>query len=374
MAVFRVLRLTSALLRMILNNSLPNLPVIPVSRAYLGLLAVILSLLATVSVAPALAGQPAESEVNARELLDAMTTASRNLNYVGTFIYQRGDQTDAMEIIHKSDNDGEQERLVSLTGITREVVRNNEFVTCIFPDKQHIRIDKSRPHRRLVSTQISQPIDKLAESYDFRIAGQDRVAGRDAWIVNVLPRDQYRYGYQLWIDAKSKLLLKSELKDENGRLQELVMFTELEILDDIADGRLAPTLQGIDITWQEQGTGAAIMTSTTAGQADKPDDFANGELWQVDWMPQGFRLSEHTYEQLGDSPRSLQHLVFTDGLSMVSVFVEKLADEDNIMIGPSNVGAVNAFARQAEGHQVMVVGEVPQMTVRLMASSVVRQP
>lgn len=368
MAVFRVLRLTFALLRMTRNSSPSHLSVIRrLSACLRSLIAVWLFGIA--SAGPVLAQESVESGVDARQLLDAMAAASRKLNYAGTFIYQRGNQTDAMQIIHKADGDEEQERLISLTGIAREVVRNNEFVTCIFPDKQHIRIDKSQPHRRLISAQISQPIEKIAENYDFRVAGQDRVAGRNAWIVNVLPRDQYRYGYQLWIDVSSKLLLKSELRDENGRLQELVMFTELEILDDIDDQRLASTLEGVDITWQEQ-TGSPA----TPGEVRKLNDLADGELWQVEWMPQGFSLSEHTYELLANSPRPVQHLVFTDGLSMVSVFVEKLGDDDSIMIGPSSVGAVNAFARQTEGHQVMVVGEVPQMTVRLMASSVIREP
>lgn len=311
------------------------------------------------SLFSSLAFAESQTEQQAQQLLASMSEAARTLNYDGIFVYQRGDQMDAMRIVHQSRNGEERERLVSLTGYAREVIRNGNTVTCIFPDDQSVMIEKSRPYK-LLSAQFPEPIVELADSYNFRLDGSDRTAGREAKIVRIQPRDRFRYGYRLWIDKQTNLLLKSELLNEQGQALEQFMYTQLEIVDELPDKLLEPTITGIDFTWYEN-----------------PDDDHNetrDDTWQVSWLPNGFTISDSAAELLADSPRQVQHLVFSDGLALISVFVEPASQNNGPMIGPSRIGAVNAFARQAEGYQVMVVGEVPAITVRQMANSVAYQP
>ncbi len=301
----------------------------------------------------------AGDEQEARRLLNEMTEAARSLNYDGIFVYQRGSQMDTMRIIHQAESGTERERLVSLTGHAREVIRNENSVTCIFPDEQSVMVEKSRPYK-LLSSQLPQPVAELDDSYTFAVQGTDRVAGRDTRIVAIKPRDRFRYGYRLWLDQATGLMLRSELVNEEGKSLDQFIFTRIEIVYDIPDQQLEPTVTGTDYTWYEN--------------SDDSHGQMSSDNWQVDWMPNGFSISNSNDELLADSPRPVHHMVFSDGLALVSVFVEKASNNYGVLIGPSNVGAVNAFARQTDGHQVVVVGEVPLITVRQMANSVSHNP
>lgn len=294
----------------------------------------------------------------ALRLLDEMADATRDLNYDGTFIYQRGPQLDAMRIIHKSEQGRQHERLISLTGYAREVIRNDEAVMCFFPDDETVLVERIRP-RKLLLSQISQPVTRLAENYTFNVSGKDRVAGRSTWIVNIIPRDQFRYGYQLWIDENHKLLLKSEVRNDQGEALERIMFTDIDVVDTIPDEHFEPGIPGNSFIWYENPR--EIRESAVNGH------------WKVNWLPKGFSMSNHSHQLLPDSESSTHHMVFSDGLAMVSIFVESVKAEKGVIIGPSNVGAVSAFARHIDGYQVVAVGEVPPATVRMMVDSVVQE-
>lgn len=312
-----------------------------------------------------LAGQAQADDIEAsdpsraQQLLKAMTEASRTLNYDGVFIYQYNDRMDAMRIIHQAGEEAERERLISLTGTAREVIRNGQSVTCIFPDDQSIMVEKSLRYQ-LPPAQLPHSVTRLADSYRIELVGGGRIAGRDTQIIEILPRDRFRYGYRLWLDEKTHLLLKSELLDSQGQPLELFMFTQLEILDRVPDELLEPTINGSNYSWYEN-----------------PDDRhtpIKDDAWQVSWLPSGFTISNRADELLANSPLPVQHLVYSDGMTLVSVFVEPVNLGSGVMIGPSRLGAVHAFARAVDGYQVIVIGEVPPITVRQMANSVAYQP
>jgi sigma-E factor negative regulatory protein RseB len=296
------------------------------------------------------------ASIEVQKLIDEMSMASRELNYDGVFVYRRARQMNTMRIIHRADKEGEHERLVSLTGFAREVIRDGNKVRCYFPEKQSVMVEESHAGK-LISSYLPHPIESISEYYQFTIAAQDRVAGRDAWVVNIIPRDNYRYGYQLWIDQDSKLMLKSELKNSNGVTLEQIMFTQLDVLEQIPDSLLKPTVTGTDYTWYE--TAANGKTKMQYG----------GNHWKVTWMPDGFAMSEYGKQSMSMSKMPVDHMVFTDGLAMVSVFIEKLTKDPQVVEGPSTMGGINTFAILSNGYQVTAVGEVPRATVKLMASS-----
>lgn len=287
-----------------------------------------------------------------------MSRAGRELNYDGIFVYRRGSRMDTMRLIHKYDDDGEHERMVALTGFAREVIRDNKSVTCIFPDNQKVMVEKSRP-RKLLTAKIPEPIEKIAAHYRFSVGDKDRVAGRSAWIINILPKDDFRYGYQLWIDEDSKLLLKYEIRDGSGWPVEQILFTQLDIVNDIPETLLEPAISGKDYTWYNRVNGEMPVQSTNS-------------IWSVQKMPEGFTLTD--YEKQGVKPNQIpvEHMIYSDGLAMVSVFVEKINNEPDQMRGASRMGGINAFATFTNGYQVTAVGEVPQKTVQLMANSVIK--
>ncbi|MGR8920274.1 MAG: MucB/RseB C-terminal domain-containing protein [Gammaproteobacteria bacterium] len=313
-------------------------------------------------VAVLAAVQPAASAMDAQGLLRAMHEATRELNYDGVFVYQRGMQLDSMRLVHQATAQGEKERLISLSGPAREVIRDGSLVTCLFADDEAAMVEKTAP-RDLVGLGFSAPIETLLDSYAFAVEGRDRVAGRDALVVAVTPQSDDRYGYRLWVDEASKLLLKSVILGRGGRVLEQVQFTHLEILEQVQPERLEPEIAGSGFTWR-----------TDEGEQDNAHGGGDGARrpWQVNWVPRGFELKEDDVQNMATSQMPVEHLVYTDGLAMVSVFVEKLMPDEPPMQGYSARGAVNAFSRVHGDHQITVVGEVPLPTVRQIASSVAR--
>ena len=299
-----------------------------------------------------------DTSVQARQLINEMSRASRELNYDGIFVYRRGSRMDTMRLIHKFDGEGEHERMVALTGIAREVIRDKKSVTCIFPDNQRVMVEKSRP-RKFLASKLPEPIEKIADYYSFSVAGKDRVAGKSTWIINITPNDDFRYGYQLWVDEDSKLLMKSEISDGSGWPVEQILFTQLDIVDDIPTQLLKPAISGKDYTWYDLAASELPVQATTS-------------IWTVREMPAGFNLTNYDKQAVSTNQVPMEHMIYSDGLAMVSVFVEKINDEPDQLRGASRMGGVNAFATISNGYQITAVGEVPQKTVQLMANSVVQ--
>ena len=298
------------------------------------------------------------TSLQAQQLINSMSKATRELNYDGIFVYQRGSQMETMRLIHKADVDGEHERMVSLTGNAREVIRDGKSVTCIFPENRSVMVKRNQP-KQLLPAQLPQPIEKIADFYGFAVSGKDRVADRPTWIVNIVPKDDYRYGYQLWIDEETKLLLKSELKDNSGQPIEQILFTHLDVVDSISPDLLKSSIPGPGYTWY-------------SGSAEDTPVSINNTGWAVLSMPSGFSQRDHEIQALAEGRMPVEHMVYSDGLAMVSVFIEKLDNEADEIRGVSRMGGVNAFASYSNGYQVTAVGEVPQKTVQLMANSVVQ--
>ncbi len=293
----------------------------------------------------------------AQKLIRQMSEANHKLNYEGVFVYRRHGKMDTMRIIHKVGENGVQERIVSLTGFAREVIRDKNSVTCILPDDESVMVEKSTPRQFRIS-QLPEQISKVSDYYTFSIAGQDRVANRPAWVVDILPKDDFRYGYQLWIDLESKLLLKSELKNKEGRALEQFFFAKLQIVEEIPDEWLQPEISGVGYTWHDNSS------------EDYP--VHKGDVsWKATWMPDGFVMSDQEKQNIEESQMPVEHLMYSDGLAMVSVFVEKLEKPVNVVTGPSSMGGVNTFSTMSDSYLITAVGEVPRDTVKLFAKSVV---
>jgi len=299
--------------------------------------------------------------LDAGALMQRMTTATERLSYDGVFVYQRGAQIDSMRILHRYDSGVERERLVSLSGPEREVIRDGRRVTCLFADDREAMVEKSEP-RDFLTLGLDEPVENLTANYSFSMAGKDRVAGRHTSVVNILPKQPNRYGYQLWIDEEFGLLLKSLIINRAGQPLEQVQFVSIAIGEPLSDSLLETEIEGSGFTWY-----------TSAEADNSASDVVETSGWSVNWLPSGFQMRNHKVQNMSESNMPVSHMVYSDGLAMVSVFVEKLMDTSEPMQGFSSMGAVNAFSRVANSHQITVVGEVPLPTVRQIASSVAHQ-
>jgi sigma-E factor negative regulatory protein RseB len=302
------------------------------------------------------------AEPEAEAALRTMHEATRTLSYDGVFVYQRGDRLESMRLIHRYADDMESERLISLSGPAREVIRKGSDVTCLSADDGGGAADKNPP-RDIIGIGFSAPVEKLSGSYAFAVEGQDRVAGRNAMVVTVTPRAPDRYGYRLWLDTDTKLLLKSAIVNGDGKSLEQVQFTQLDVRPDIAAELLEPGIKGTAFSWR---------TDADGDYDDPGDESRTPPDWQAAWLPPGFEFKESSLQHMEDKRGPVSHLVYSDGLAMVSVFVEAVDDEKRALRGQSSRGAVNAFSRLDDMHQITVVGEVPLPTVKRIATSVAK--
>lgn len=293
----------------------------------------------------------AADEAEALRWLERMMDAGQRLDYVGTFVYRHGDAMQTMRIAHGSVDGVERERLVTLDGPPREVVRDGDRVACTLPDR--VLVERSGSALPLFP---SGRMAGLKRSYSFGFDGRERVAGLSTRQVVVEPRDGYRYGYRFWIAEESGLMLHSALVDQAGAVVEEVKFTSLAV----HDGAPAELLQRA-----ETGDGGP-----TASRLPPPAE--SGGQWSVSRLPPAFEVVSHVRHALAGRPE-VEHLVLSDGLASVSVFIEHHDGATENPAGSSGaVGAVHTLSRIIDGHRMTVVGEVPVQTVQWIADAVER--
>jgi sigma-E factor negative regulatory protein RseB len=302
------------------------------------------------------AGQAVAGD-NARHWLNGMSRALQSLNYDGTFVYLHDGKLETMRIVHQASEHGEVERLVSLTGSPREVLRDDKAVTCIMGDSKSVTVGQSRPRQPFPV--VPDDLDSLSRHYRLQELGEDRMAGRMARVITITPKDRFRYGYRFWIDTGNYMLLKSDLTDADGEAIEQVMFTRMEVSDHLPVAALQPSLTGDGYKWSRQGADSRNPAATPGRSG-----------WAVKGLPAGFELTDFQRKRMRKEGASAEHMVFSDGLATLSVYIEKLKPDAKVFQGLSSMGSMNAFGAVVDGYQVTVVGEVPPVTVQMVASSV----
>lgn len=292
-------------------------------------------------------------------LLERMDVAAKQLNYEGVFSYRTGEKMQSIRIIHRANQQGEIERLISLNGVAREVIRNNEMMTCIYPEGKSVQPN----HRPLGLGFPSDFLNRLGLAsayYQLSLGREERIAGHNTQELNVIPVDNYRYGYHLWVDKDSDLLLQSDLVDEQDEILETVAFSSVEMGHDIPEALLQAQVQGNQLTWNRAEH--VMATKTMANRARSP--------WQIAWMPEGFTLVAQQNRLKAKNGAFIEQHVYSDGLNSISIFIEKIRAQHNHLNGSSKMGATNAFGTIINRHFVTIVGEVPEHTVEKVGNSI----
>jgi sigma-E factor negative regulatory protein RseB len=293
----------------------------------------------------------------ARSWLDRMNRAVEDLNYRGTFVHVLEGTAETLHIIHRNAGGQTGERIVSLDGIGREIIRQNDEVQCILPDRRVVLLEARREFSPLVSALPSYSAE-LEPHYELTLHASARVANRPAQVLEIKPRDEFRYGYMLWLDQETAMPLKSQLIGEKGEIIEQILFTEIDLVDEIPASALAATIDTTGFTMLRP------PESTLLSEAIP---------WRAATVPGGFKLSVATQSPIAGSEYPVEHLVYSDGLATVSVFIEDPKTKAEVGDGFSNLGSTNAFSLTLRGRKVTAVGEVPRQTVRTIASSLVSE-
>ena len=289
--------------------------------------------------------------------LQKIANAARQLNYAGTFIYQHGDQVETSRITHFFDRTGEYEKLETLDGPKREIIRNNnEIIT--FDIVHRVVKREKRMQRKAFPALLPEQLAGLTEHYQLRKAEQERIAGYDSQALVLEPRDHFRYGHKLWAELGSGLLLKARMLDERHHVVEQFVFTQLAIGSGITRDSVRATFAANGPDWRREPSGSEASTAADTG-------------WQVKGQPNGFKKIMEMKRVKSGTQSQVAHLVYSDGLAAVSVFIEPLATaRRSKKEGLSHQGAVNIYTRPFTDQLVTVLGEAPAATVVQMANTV----
>lgn len=300
-----------------------------------------------------LAAAARSAELEPHALLDRMNEAVRQLDYEGRFVIQAGDLLEAMYIVHRVDRGSEKERVVSLTGEPREIVRSDQAVACLVPGRnRHINVGR-RAHGRSFSPLRGVSAEHLDKSYAMQLLEPSRVAGREAHQILVTPRDDLRFGYRLFVDQTTALPLRTVMFDDRQQIVSQTMFVELRV-----DQAITPIEHDL----------SAMQVAIADPLEGAPLERLAPPAWVFSDLPGGFELNVHRRRSV-DNGSEREHFIFSDGLASVSVYVQP-ASANSTLTGASRLGAAKAVGRLIGGHQVIVVGEVPVKTLNWFAEQI----
>jgi sigma-E factor negative regulatory protein RseB len=308
-----------------------------------------------VSILGAVATPARATPEEAQAWLARMTEALATREYDGLFTHSNRRQSESMRIVHRMDGERSVERLVSLDGSGREIVRTPREVHAYLPDRRVVLVEPRTDEGSLLKA-LPAPGARLDAQYVLEVRSGHRLLGRDVRVVEIRPRDSYRYGYRLWLDEKTAMPLRSEVCDQAGRPVERIQFTKLDMHTKLAAHETEPSVDASGFRWVRSARPVVEQRVAATG-------------WRPLKVPPGFRLVGTRVQTLPGHPMPVQHLIFSDGFASVSVFIEPGSRNAPAPPEASRMGAASTFTTTVRGHVVTVVGEVPPTTVRDIAIS-----
>lgn len=291
--------------------------------------------------------------------LKQMSVAFKKLSYRGVFVYQQGSGLETFTITRDASKGRSRERVIHLDGLPREMVMSERGLTYAAAGKSVTSVKYGS-----LMPMVGKFSDLFSEVYyEVRYASQriDRIAGRKAVVIVITPVDRHRYGYHLWIDAQSSLLLKSVMFDVRGNIIERLQFTQIDI----------------DVKLSSEELAAMNKSNVTSNQivvdAGRSLEVGGNWGWEAGWIPNGFSVKSVTQRVPPVSEHKVDTVIYSDGIASFSVFVEpeksgvlnQESDRIGVMAAVSKV-----FRRENSYFHVTVVGDVPLGTVERVAVSI----
>ncbi len=285
----------------------------------------------------------------AADWLNRAATAAKQQNYSGVYVYHHGEHVEVLRVQHRMDANGEQEKVEVMDGTSRQFLRINSDMYCHLPDGKHVRLEHNALRRFFPALLPVQPAS-LLDFYEAKLGGIERVAGRTCQVVTLTPRDGYRYAYNLWLDTQTGLPLKARIVNDSGNVISILVFSEIQIgkTPDIRNDMAGKIIQKVP----------------------------PGKPVVIDWdvaPPPGYDQIQEMVRVLPGKRVPVTHLVFSDGLSVLSMFVEPVDPQVQSLRGLSAEGAVGIYAREVDGYIVTTLGEVPNKALIETGNSAARK-
>lgn len=297
-----------------------------------------------------------DSSAEARTVLDRMARAFRELNYDLSFVYIRDNQVEPMRYIHSFENGRERSRLVHLNGPSREIIREDDSVMAYFAESKPVMIDKA--DSGLFTRKLLDDLTRVKDSYHLSLGESARIAGRETQQLLIVSPSNERYGYRIWVDNKSGLLVRSELISDNSRIVEQWQVVSLDVVNKIPDSSLQV---GFDVN---AASGVRVLPASLTATDDTAVE------WQVGWLPTGFMLRSHQTQQRSADDSVVHHLLFSDGVAAISVYVSKTPEGIAAAERIWRRGGMTIVETADRERRITVVGDIPSNTAKKIALSV----
>jgi len=305
---------------------------------------------------PVTAASPAPAPVaESRGLNDwlmRMHQASTSRSYIGTFVVSAGGNMSSAKIWHACEGTQQVERVETLTGAPRSIFRHNYQVVTFLPDHKVARSEK-RESLGLFPELFQSADSRIADFYKFRQEGIERIAGVDADIVMLTPRDSLRFGYRVWTERQNGLVVKLQTLDAEGRVLEQAAFSELQLDAPVKMDKLIQMMGKLDGYRLEK----PVLLKTTA----------SAEGWEMKAPVAGFN-AVNCYKRPLSAASGRVQWIFSDGLASVSIFIEPLDRKRHIQESSLSLGATHTLTKQLDPYWITLVGEVPLTTLQRFAS------
>ncbi|HTN93396.1 MAG TPA: MucB/RseB C-terminal domain-containing protein [Gallionella sp.] len=297
----------------------------------------------------------AHADQTPADWLEIAAFAGHQTDYSGVFVYQYDNHVETSNIIHLTEANGEYEKLESLDGPPREIIRHDgQF----WSYRNHKMVQVGSQHERSgFPSLLPEQLSALSSNYQARLLGMERVAGYNAQVILFQPNDNLRYAHKIWVHTDSGLMLKAAVLGDRNKMVEQYAFTQLQIGGNI------------DRSWVKEcdsmgGHGKAALEETSN------DITPTHSGWVADTLPSGFKKSMEIQRRMHGKHAPVTQIVYSDGLSAISVFIEPNDEDEDDADGLSSRGAVNLYHKIMDKNLITVVGEVPPRTVMQVLDSV----
>ena len=323
--------------------------------------------LAQTAVPPSAPAPTGDGAISVNEWLLRMHEASmKKRSFIGTLVQSSREGMSSARIWHTCDGVSQIERVEALSGAPRSTIRKDDKLVTFVPELKLARVEKREGaavggNSAVAFTDLLKAgANQIPEFYTVKSLGAERIAGLDADVVQLSPRDQFRYGYRIWTERKSALVLKIQTLDATGSVLEQAAFSELQLDAPVKADKLKSMMKPAE-GWKVEQT---ELVKTTAA----------AEGWALKSAVPGFKgVSCHKRGTSASPSGETIQWVFSDGLATVSLFLEAYDKSQHTQEGTASYGATHSLFRRLNDHFMSIVGEVPPQTLRSFAASLERK-
>lgn len=278
--------------------------------------------------------------------------AGHQTDYSGVFVYQYDNHVETSRISHLTSADGEYERLESLDGPRREIIRHHGHV---WWNQGHEMVQlESQPGLTKFPSLLPEQLTALSTNYKAKLLGVERVAGYNAQVILFLPKDNLRYTHKVWVHTDTGLLLKAAVLGSKQQLIEQYAFTQL-----LLGGK-------VDHSWVKK---SARRSAKNPHEVER-SGFPVNSGWVADDLPPGFRKTKELRRPMHGNHAPVTQIVYSDGFGAISIFIEINDHDEDDVEGLSSRGALTLYHKVVDDHLYTVVGEVPPHTVMRVLNSI----